>query len=312
MRSKSSSYKTAAITLTTSGSAGFEARVLHTPITGNVSRHWARNDPFSTVFFNCLSAVFPRAELFMIRSLAPWKDRTSGQLSAEIAVFIEQEASHSHEHLAMNRSLVRSGYNLAPLDAVMRNFITRLSGTSDLVKLTATMCVEHLTAIIAVEILKNDDHLRGSDPTMHDMWLWHAIEEAEHKAVAYDTWLFATRDWNGLQRWSWRCTFLTLITISFLINRTRGQMELLRQDGFSRSRALLGTLRFGFGKGGIGRNILRPFFDFFRPGFHPWDHDDRALIACGDAVLAARATAMAPAEPEPVERRKKPRLAKAA
>ena len=46
------------------------------------------------------------------------------------------------------------------------------------------------------------------------------------------------------------------------------------------------VLRSGFGKNGIGRNVLRPWASFFRPNFHPWDQNDRPLLARGDANLA--------------------------
>jgi uncharacterized protein len=76
------------------------------------------------------------------------------------------------------------------------------------------------------------------------------------------------------------------VTTSFCINRTLGQIELLRQDGFGLWQSLKCVLRAGFGKGGIGRNVLRPWAGFFRAGFHPWDIDDRLLLAQGEADLA--------------------------
>lgn len=82
---------------------------------------------------------------------------------------------------------------------------------------------------------------------------------------------------------------MMLITASFFVNRTLGQIELLRQDGIGFFNALRSVMRAGFGKGGIGRNVLRPWASFFRPGFHPWDKDDRLLIAEGEAMLAVMA-----------------------
>ena len=76
------------------------------------------------------------------------------------------------------------------------------------------------------------------------------------------------------------------VTTSFFINRTLGQIELLRQDGYGFFWSLKEVLRTGFGKGGIGRNVLHPWAGFFRPGYHPWDQDDRLLLAQGEADLA--------------------------
>ena len=79
---------------------------------------------------------------------------------------------------------------------------------------------------------------------------------------------------------------MLLITLSFFINRTLGQIELLRQDGIGFLTAFRSMMRTGFGKGGIGRNVLKPWASFFRSRFHPWDQDDRFLIAEGEAMLA--------------------------
>lgn len=249
-------------------------------------RHWVRGDPCFTAFFNALSAVFPHGETFMIRSLMPWVDRVPAPLNEEVKAFIEQEAGHAREHVAMNKALIGAGYAIEPLDRKIRAFVAFFEDASDIVKLTATMCIEHFTAIIAAELLENHRHLEGVEDEMRELWLWHAVEEVEHKGVAYDVWNYATKDWNPLRRYLWRSFFMLAVTTSFFINRTLGQIELLRQDGYAFSWSLRNILRAGFGKGGIGRNVLRPWAAFFRPRFHPWDKDDRLLLAEGEANLA--------------------------
>lgn len=249
-------------------------------------RHWVRNDPYATAFFNALSAVFPHGETFMIKSMIPWTDRVPAALSHEVKAFIEQEAGHSREHVAMNKGLIEAGYDIEPLDRKIRGFVRIFENASDIVKLTATMCIEHFTAIIAAELLANRDHLDGVDDEMIELWLWHAVEEVEHKGVAYDVWKHAVTEWNPVRRYAWRSFFMLAVTTSFFINRTLGQIELLRQDGNGFWSSLRNILRSGFGKGGIGRNVLRPWASFFRPGYHPWDKDDRLLLAKGEADLA--------------------------
>jgi uncharacterized protein len=266
---------------------GIRARHFRARGTSLKNRHWVRNDPVPTAFFNALSAVFPHGERFMIESLYPWKARATGQLAIDIGAFIEQEAGHSREHVVMNKALIDAGYDIEPLDKVIRSFITFFANSPELTKLGATMCIEHLTAIIASELIQNPDHMQGSEPELHKLWLWHSIEEVEHKAVAFDTWMMATAHWSGMRRWFTRSFLCTAITASFFFNRTRGQIELLRQDGISAPRALLKLLNFGFAKKGVGRAILRPWFAFLKPGFHPWQIDDRHLIIKGENLLAA-------------------------
>lgn len=249
-------------------------------------RHWVRGDPCFTAFFNALSAVFPHGETFMIKSLMPWVDRVPADLKKQVNAFIEQEAGHAREHGAMNKALTGAGYDIEPLDRKIRGFVAFFEDASDIVKLTATMCIEHFTAIIAAELLQNRYHLDGVEDEMRELWLWHAVEEVEHKGVAYDVWVHATKDWNPVKRYLWRSFFMLAVTISFFINRSLGQIELLRQDGYGPLWSLRNIMRAGFGRGGIGRNVLRPWAAFFRPGFHPWDKDDRLLLAEGEADLA--------------------------
>jgi hypothetical protein len=277
-------------------------------------RHWVRSDPFATALFNALSVVFPAGESFMIRSIKSWQKKTPPALATDIMNFVEQEAGHSREHGVMNQSLIDAGYDISPLEQVIDNFVAFFKNSSDLTQLGATMCIEHLTAIVAAELIENDHHLAGSDDWLRELWIWHSVEEIEHKAVAFDTWQYATKDWSALRRYLVRTSLLTAVSISFVINRTRGQLELLRQDGYSLGPAMLGLLKCGFGNGGVGRNSILPWLAFFRPNFHPWDIDDRHLVAKGEQMLAKMKAAKIQRETaaEPAERRRRPRLRRAA
>jgi uncharacterized protein len=251
------------------------------------SRHWVRGDMFASAFLNALSVVFPRGEAFMIEALHPWKSRTDGKLARDIATFIEQEASHSREHVGFNKAIIDAGYDIEALDRAIKQFVSFFADSGEVTKLGATMCIEHLTAIVAAEMLKNREHLEGTDLELRKLWLWHAVEEVEHKAVAFDVWMFATRDWSETRRWLTRSALLLAVTFSFFINRTRGQVELLRQDGLPKTKGWWLCIRHGFAKGSIGRNVVRPWLRFFRPGFHPNHIDDRALLVRGENMLAA-------------------------
>jgi len=276
-------------------------------------RHWVRGDPFATAFFNCLSAVFPEGERFMIRSMARYAGKLSPELNADLRKFIEQEAAHSREHDEMNVALENAGYDISDLERVIRQLVDFFANKSDLTKLTGTMCIEHLTAIIAAELLANDEHLDGADRGQMPIWIWHAIEEVEHKSVAFDCWDYATRDMGALRKYALRCGVMLPISLSFLVNRLRGQITLLRQDGYGRLSALQGALRYGFTKGGLGRNIIRPWARFFSPRFHPDESDDSALIAKGERIFAQLQAEREEAESKAsVERRTAARLMQAA
>ncbi len=275
------------------------------------SRHWVRQDAFATALFNALSVVFPYAEAFMARSVHPWQNRLPEHLAIDVRNFVQQESSHAREHGRMNEVLIDAGYDIKPLESTIKSFTSFFRQRNEMTSLTATMCIEHFTAIFAAEMLKNDHHLFDADPEMHELWVWHAIEEVEHKAVAFDVWNYAARDWSETRKYLTRSTMLILVTISFLFNRTRGQMQLLKQDGISAGPAFRGLMAHCFARGGVARSIFKPWLSFFRPSFHPWDHNDRDLLTKGEAMLVEMAKAKAIPEIGS-ERRKMARLANAA
>lgn len=293
------------------------SRRFKTPRAHVAPRHWVRGDPYYTAFFNALSAVFPHGEAFMIRSMAAWVDRLPEPLREEAQGFIEQEASHTREHAVMNRGLVEAGYEVEPLQGAIKSFVGFFESASDVTKLTATMCIEHLTAIVAAEILEQPHHLEGADEELRELWIWHALEEVEHKSVAFDVWDYATCHWSAPRRYFYRCALMAAISGSFFFNRTMGQIKLLKQDGIGGWQAFKGVMRCGFRDRGIAWAVRKPWMAFFRPGYHPWDIDDWLLLASGEAMLATAAAKRAgydgrPLAPAIAERRKAVRRAEAA
>ena len=241
-------------------------------------RWWMGGDPVATAFYNALSATFPKGEAFFVESVRMFRDAAPAKLEREIKAFVTQEVMHSREHVQFNKRALEAGYDLKPLEArvEMRLAITR--SRPPIVNLAATMCLEHFTAIIAHHLLKNGRHLDRADPESRALWRWHAIEEIEHKGVAYDTWLHATKHWTRWKRWSVKARVMLFCSRNFVIDRSLGTLELLRQDGITGVRAWARMIWFAWVYPGMLRKILGAWFAFFLPGFHPWRHDDRALI----------------------------------
>jgi predicted metal-dependent hydrolase len=253
------------------------------------ARHWLNGDPIATAFFNALSITFPRGEAFFIDSVRAHRDGAPDRLAGEIAAFVKQEVVHSREHLAFNRQVTGHGYDVSRLDADVTRVLDLANARPPILRLAATMALEHFTATLAHELLRDTRYLDGADPDIAALWRWHAVEEIEHKGVAYDTWMHATRDWRPLRRWWVRSAMMLVVTKHFLHHRARGMMDLLRQDGVIGRAAWGGLLRYALVRPGILRRVAEPWLAYFRPGFHPWDMDDRALIALPEtAYVAAR------------------------
>lgn len=252
-----------------------------------VRRWWANGDPFASAFFNALSVTFPKGEAFFIEAVKAHRDGVPDQLAREIRAFTLQEVMHSREHVAFNSRVVDAGYDVTSLEARVDQILAIANARPPIVRLAATMALEHYTAILAQMILERADLFPETDAESAALWRWHAIEEIEHKGVAYDTWLHATRDWSRGRRWRLKTIMMLVITINFWRHRIEGTLELLRQDGITGWKARAGLARYLLFRPGVLRLIARPWLSFFLPGFHPWNHDDRKLIARFESDYAA-------------------------
>ena len=242
------------------------------------ARWWMGGDPVQTAIYNALSVTFPRGEALFIDSVRRFRDGAEPRLAAEIQAFIKQEVTHSREHLAFNRRVTEAGYDVSWLEARVEKRLAFLATKPPIVSLAATMALEHFTAILAHALLADPRHLAGADPESAALWRWHAIEEIEHKGVAHDTWRHATRDWPRWLRWKVKSRVMLLVTRNFLVDRTRGILDLLAQDGITGPRAWARLAWVALGRPGIARVIASAWAAYFLPGFHPWKRDDRALI----------------------------------
>nr|WP_208402925.1 metal-dependent hydrolase [Sphingomonas japonica] len=250
-------------------------------------RWWLNDDPIATAFYNALSVTFPKGEGFFVDSVRRFREGTPPRLHAEIGAFVKQEVIHTREHVAFNRHVVDQGYDISRLEARVDRELALTRDRPAIGKLAATMCLEHFTAIIAHELVANPAHLAGGDQQAADLWRWHAIEEIEHKGVAYDTWLHATRDWTRFRRWWVKALVMVITTKKFFSGRTEGMLDLLEQDGLRGAGVKWRLFKYAFGRPGMARKVLGAWASFFLPGFHPWNHDDRSLIGLVDSEYAA-------------------------
>ena len=256
-------------------------------------RRWWAGDPFGTAWHNALSATFPRGEAFFIEAVKAHRKGTDPRLEAEIRAFVRQEINHTREHIAFNRLAADHGYDIKAIDKRVEELLAMTKDRPVIFNLATTMALEHYTAMMAAEFLANPAHFDRADPEVRAMWEWHAIEEIEHKGVAYDTWNHATRDWSKAKRYKLRTIMMLLVTYHFFRNRWSDSLELLAQDGITGWRARWGMLKYLVISPGVVRRIFPAWLAYFKPGFHPWDHDDRALIGKYEGEFQA---ALSPAE----------------
>lgn len=258
-------------------------------------RWWLGGDVVGTTFFNALSATFPHGERFFMDSVRRFRAAAPPELGRQIAGFLSQEAMHTREHLAFNRRAAGHGVSMSRMEARTEARMAFARTRRPLVQLAATVALEHITAILADALLTDPRHLAGAPDEAAALWRWHAIEEIEHKAVAFDTFLAATQSLSGASRWLLRAS--TMVGATWLLVDTVGRniADSFSEDGVNRPATwakLAGYLLF---RPGMLRQAAGAYLGYFAPGFHPWRRDNRALAAEAEKRLQARASLGAPA-----------------
>jgi uncharacterized protein len=250
-------------------------------------RWWMNGDPVATAFYNALSVTFPRGEAMFIEAVKAHRDGLPPKLEQEVRAFVQQEVMHSREHVAFNKRVVDAGYDISELEADVTKVLKLIEGRPKILNLCVTIALEHYTAMMAQQFLIDPNLFKGSEPEQRELWKWHAIEEIEHKGVAYDVWLHATKDWSRGKRWRVKTIMMLIVTTRFWPKRIKGMLNLLKQDGLTGPRVWARIAWFMLGKPGIFRKLFLPWLSYFMPGFHPWNHDDRHLIQLAESEYEA-------------------------
>ncbi len=248
-------------------------------------RWWLGGDAIASAWHNALSVTFPQGEAFFIETVRRFRDSVPPALAEQIDAFVKQEVHHTREHVAFNRQVVDAGYETKAMDDWIRDRLAESRAQHPVAQLCVTVALEHFTAIFAHQMLKHPSLYDGASDEARRMWTWHAIEEIEHKAVAFDTYMHVTQGLKPMRRWAIRSLVFWRVSKNFVRGRTRDTLALLAQDGITGPRAWARVAWYLLGRPGVLRRVFPMWLSYFRPGFHPWDHDDRHLIAKTEAEL---------------------------
>ncbi|MEZ5503405.1 MAG: metal-dependent hydrolase [Halioglobus sp.] len=246
-------------------------------IARSLAHDWFDNHAFKTAWFNAMSITFPLGEKFFIDSVRFFAGQIDDpKLNEDIRGFCGQEGFHRREHQRYNQTLCElRGYDLASLEGRLENNIQRAyTFLNPLERLAATAAFEHITAIMAETALDEDNPMiSATDESMRALWQWHAAEEMEHKAVAFDVY----RAVGGTEKMRKRA--MRQATVFLMLDVLMGLVHMLRKDKkLWRPRLWYQGWKFLFFKGGILRRVWPAYKDYYRDGFHPWDRDTRPLL----------------------------------
>jgi predicted metal-dependent hydrolase len=240
---------------------------------------------------NAISFLLPTGEVFFVHSVARYVDRISDPaLKEQAARFIHQEAMHSREHERSNAVLRRAN----AFGSEMERAAKLLLGLARIflppsTRLGVTCALEHFTAILADSLLtRRPLHAEATNPGFAGLWYWHAAEELEHKAVCFDVYEHVFG--RGFWAWLHRCFAMVLVlgfgavglAVAFAVVR----LKLARRRGAAaQSTAATPELDES---GPSLRKLFRAVHlgavtEYFSRRFHPWNHDNRHLLAAWKA-----------------------------
>jgi predicted metal-dependent hydrolase len=216
-----------------------------------VPKHFAADgDLIQSHLAASLSAVFPDGEDFFVRSVRNFRDQINDRL-AELGYPSKQVERFTKKGLAIRERFLSPKSNLA-----------------------ATAALEHFTATLA-EMLLTDEDARAmfGNEEVKNLFVWHALEESEHKSVAFDVYKAV----GGGERL--RVFTMNALTVGFIGGMVfQVGISLL----FDRATYRRGNLRKSwrrFRRSPIMRRELwQQLRDYNRPDFHPDDRDTTALV----------------------------------
>ncbi|MFD0684601.1 metal-dependent hydrolase [Actinomadura fibrosa] len=258
-------------------SDSMKVRRIHFPHgEGSLRRHFVDGDLVMSHLVAVLSATFPPGEDFFIRSVRHYHGQiTDPELKAQVKTFIGQEVVHGREHDSLNQTLRRLGY---PTHRVHRSverglrFNTRFLPAR--ANLAATAALEHYTATLAENLLTDErSRVLLGDSTVRDILLWHALEESEHKAVAFDVF----RSIGGTDRM--RIRAMRRVTVLFLLHVSLWTLlSLLTDRAAYNPRRLIRSLAALRHAPFLDRDVISQIRAYNKPGFHPSDIDSTATL----------------------------------
>jgi predicted metal-dependent hydrolase len=242
-----------------------------------IPKHFSTDDDLIASHVTAgLSAVFPDGEDFFVRSVRHFRDQIDDPaLKRQVAGFIGQEAMHGREHRAFNDRLAELGYPTKQVERFTKwglELRERIAPAK--ANLAATAALEHFTATLA-ELVLTDEPTREQfgHPAVRDLFVWHALEESEHKAVAFDVYKAVggterMRVWtmNAL-RYGFVIGMFFQVGVSLLFDRATYKRGNLRKSWkkFRKSKV-------------VSREIWDQLKDYNRPDFHPDDRDTTELV----------------------------------
>ena len=243
---------------------------------------WLPGEPIVETFLDTISFFFPAGEKFFIDSVSYYKDHIDDPvLLDQVHSFIYQEAMHTSVHNRCNSALLAvypQGRRVGCMAESVLNGFRRIFPRQ--FQLAISCAIEHYTAMLADSLFYYLDYiLERAHPDFAKLWTWHAVEETEHKAVCFD--VYADKVGRGA------CAYLMRVIAMVMVTMLGGLVVAIGIILVQKNRRKPQSNIIGEPAPNLKKNTAvlvhslipwRLWFDYFKPSFHPWDHDNRQQI----------------------------------
>ena len=246
-----------------------------------IRRHYFANSPIMSHLLTALSSTFPIGEQFFVHSVRNVRDKVKDEkLQAQIAAFIGQEAMHSKAHAEFNDAWRSDDYNLDRFQAWLARKDQYVKNLHPKIQLAITCAFEHFTALLGGYILRHPEVLSTLDDDAVKLWVWHAIEEIEHRAVAFDVYQAVYGD-DKIRRMIMRS-----VTTGFASLTLYSATKLFMQDRKKSLPKIGGNI---FGLYLLAKMLIQMFpeyLSYYQKDFHPADIDYSKIVQYWKGRLA--------------------------
>lgn len=255
------------------GGAGIRVRDMHFALGERTPSRFCPGHPEFSHATNAFMAALPHLEPYFIHNIREAGGQVSDPaLSAQIALFVAQEARHAQQHRTLNGVLAQRYPELPRLERDIKERLDRSRQQHSLgFRMAYTAGYEAITYQL-VGFMMEERHvwLADADPDVLALLCWHGAEEVEHKSVAYD----AFQAVHG--GYVMRVVGLLAALVMTVRDIRRMVLYMLEVDGTARDRACLGRLRRV--RLAFARGLLPRLRHYFRPSYHPSRYPDPPVM----------------------------------
>jgi uncharacterized protein len=246
---------------------------------------WLRDNAFLTFLFNGFNLTFPHGERHFVRAVHDHLHLISDpQLRAQIRGFSGQEGQHARVHERVFDALRAQGFDLDAFFVRYERYVKAVAKRPAPLRLAATAALEHYTATLA-RLVFTPDFMTGVHEPMRKLLVWHAAEELEHRAVAFDV-LQATHPGYALRAFGFLVGSISVFSWIAI-----GMRVFIQQSDVPARRIWRDFVDAG--RIAPAGPLTRALLDYLRPGFHPSQTGsiDQALSQLREDGLDVVATA---------------------